>query len=242
MNESIDVRQPDRRLFAAVATLFTIIVVVGFGRTYYLRFAFAQPPLPSLLVHAHGLLMTAWVALFATQVWLIRARRVAVHRTLGALSVGLAIPMVLVGVGTAIAAARFGSSSTPPDVPPLAFLIVPLTDMVLFVGLYAAAILQRARPANHKRLMLLTALNFLPPALARIPLPWVQLAGPLVFFGVPAALAMGLLIYDTRRSGRVNVAFAAGALVLIASFPLRLALSGTDAWMRVATWLTSGAA
>ena len=44
----------------------------------------------------HGVLMTAWVALFAAQVWLISARRVRVHQRLGYAGIGLAALIVVV--------------------------------------------------------------------------------------------------------------------------------------------------
>jgi hypothetical protein len=90
--------------------------------------------------------------------------------------------------------------------------------------------------------MLLTVINFLPPALARIPLASIAAAGPLFFFGVPTALALGLVIYDTWRHRKLNRVFLAGALILVVSYPLRIIISGTDAWMRFAAWVTSWAA
>ena len=242
MNEPFDWRRSDRRIFLAAAILFPIIVLIGFGPTYYLRFAFDRPPVPSMLVHFHGLLMTTWVAFFITQVWLIRSKRAKVHMSLGMLGVALATLLIVVGFFTAAASAKYGSPSTPPGIPPLGFFAVPLFDLLLFAGLFGAAIFYRKRPANHKRLMLLTVLNFLPPAVARIPVEIFQTAGPLFFFGVPTVLAIGLLVYDTWRNRKLNVVFLVGALALIVSYPLRIILSVTDAWMSFAAWVTSWAA
>jgi hypothetical protein len=61
----------DRRLFTAAAIAFPFIVLAGFARTYYMRPFFIAAPIPGPIVHVHGLLMTVWVALFGTQVWLI---------------------------------------------------------------------------------------------------------------------------------------------------------------------------
>ena len=242
INEPFDWRRSDRRLFAAVALLFPIIVVIGFARTYYLKFAFDAPPLPSLLVHLHGLVMTLWVGFFIAQVWLIRSKRARVHMNLGLLGIALAILVLIIGFFTAAASAKYGSPSTPPGFPPLAFFAVPFFDLVVFVVLFGAAVYYRKRPANHKRLMLLTVLNFLPPAVARIPVAELQALGPLFFFGLPAVLAIGLIIYDTWRNRKLNFVFLVGSIILIASYPLRLMLAGTDAWITFATWLTSWAA
>jgi hypothetical protein len=239
--ETFDWRQSDRRLFAAVALIFPLIVLIGFARTYYLKAAFDTPPVPSLLVHVHGLVMTAWVFYFIAQVWLIRSKRARVHMKAGMLGIALAIVILVVGFFTA-AAAAFGSASAPPDIPPLSFMIVPMTDLVMFAGLFGAAIYYRKRPAHHKRLMLLTVINFLPPAIARIPIESLQTAGPLFFFGVPTVMIIGLLIYDTWRNRKLDRVFLVGSILLIASYPLRLMAMGTSGWMNFASWITTWAA
>ena len=241
-NEQFDWRQDDRRVYAVAAIMFLVIVFIGFARTYYLKFAFTTPPIPGLLVHFHGLLMTIWVGYFISQVWLIRSKNARVHMRAGTIGVGLAIAIIVVGFFTAASAAKFGSTSTPGGVPPLSFVAVPLFDLVMFAILFGGAIYYRKRPANHKRLMLLTVLNFLPPAIARIPLGPISATGPLFFFGVPTVLAIGFVTYDTWRNGKLNKIFLAGAILLVISYPLRLILSGTDAWIAFATWVTSWAA
>src|SRR4051812_32265033 len=100
VNEPIDWRQSDRRMFAAVALLFPLIVLIGFARTYYLKAAFGTPALPSPLVHVHGLLMTLWVVYFIAQVWLIRTKNARVHMRVGMFGIALASAMVLVGFFT----------------------------------------------------------------------------------------------------------------------------------------------
>lgn len=241
-NSQFDWRRSDRRLYAAAAVFFVLVVLLGFGRTYYFRFVMDGPAMPSMLVHVHGLIMTLWVTLFVAQVWLIRTKRAKVHMNLGMLGIALAIVVVVVGFFTGAAAAKNGSAASPAGIPPLAFFIVPFLDIVLFASFFAAAIYYRKRLADHKRLMLLTVINFLPPAVARIPVPALQAAGPLFFFGIPTLIAIGFLIYDTRRNGKLNKPFMIGAAILIASYPLRLMASETSAWMSFAAWITSWAA
>jgi hypothetical protein len=239
MTTSAAVRSFDRRLFAFSAVAFTLLVLVGFARTYYLKTYFGGPPLPSLLVHVHGLLMTMWVALFATQVWLISSRQVRVHQRLGSAGVGLAVLIVATGLLTAMRAGKYGSPATPPNIPVLVFMAVPLFDLLMFSVLFGAAVYYRKRPAAHKSLMLLTAINFLPPAVGRIPIAPLQNLGPIWFFGLPTVLVLICLAIDWRRRGQLNMVFLAGSALLIASYPVRLALMGTGAWMQFALWLTS---
>ena len=231
----------DRRLFLAAAIVFALINLLGFAQTYYLKGFFATPPLPSVVVHLHGLTMTAWIALFAAQVWLVRSKQIRVHQRLGYAGVALGVLVIVTGFFTAVRAAKFGSSSFPPGVSPLPFLVVPIFDLLMFVILFGAAIYYRKRAAAHKSLMLLTAVNFLPPAIARIPIGSLQALGPLWFFGLPTVLTLICLGLDTWRRGRLNGVFLAGALLLIASYVVRLAIMNTPQWLAIATWLTSWA-
>ena len=241
-NITFDWRRADRRVYLTAAIAFAVIVLAGFGRTYYFKMFTGTPPLPSMLVHIHGIVMTAWVALFAVQVWLIRTKKPKVHMSLGMLGIALAMLVIVVGFFTSASAAKFGSASAPPDVPPLAFFIVPFVDIIFFAVCFAAAIYYRTNLANHKRLMLLTAISFLPPAVARIPLEFVPKLGPILFMGVPAAMVIGFLIYDTWRHKKLNRVFLIGGTILVVSYPLRMIISGTGAWMSFATWVTSWAA
>lgn len=237
VNEGAARRLFDRRLFLAAAIAFPVIVLVGFGRTFYVRGFFDPPPLPSALVVVHGLVMTTWVALFLAQVSLIATHRVRAHQRLGYSSIGLAALLIATGVPVALRAAKYGSTSTPPGIPPLSFVAVPLFDLLMFALLFGGALYYRKRPRAHKALMLLTAANFLPPALARMPgaLP----LGPLWFFGVPAVLALVCLVLETRRYGTLNRVFLTGTILLVCSYPVRLTVMMTDAWLAFATFATS---
>ncbi len=237
VNDTATRREFERRFFLLVAILFPIVVLIGFGPTYYLKPLFNTPPIPRIIVHIHGFVMAAWVLLFIFQVYFIRSTRIKVHQRLGLLSIILAVAIVLTGLVAAVAAAKYGSSSTPPGAKPLEFLVVPFFDVVVFAVLFGAAVYYRRNAPNHKRLMLLTVLNFLPAAIARFPFGLTAAYGPLWFFGVPDLLAIIFVAVDTWRNGKLNKVFLAGAIFLIASHWLRLPLSTTSAWLSFASWL-----
>lgn len=226
----------DRRLYAWVAILVPIIVLAGFARTYYLKGFFDTPAIPGLLVHLHGLVMTSWVVLFAVQVWLVASRRVKVHQRLGVFGAILAVVIVLVGVATGIAGAARGASPGPP---PLQFLVVPLVDMFVFAVLVGTALYFRRRLNIHKRLMLVAAVNLLAPAIARIPLHFIETGGALAFFGLTDLCLLACVAVDTVRNRRLHPVFIWSLPLIIASQPLRLILSGTDLWLRFATALVA---
>jgi hypothetical protein len=229
----------DRYLYGAVAALFVLLVFIGFSRTYYLSFLLNGPPLPSMMVHLHGIVMSAWVLLFVVQVTLISQRQVRVHQRLGYISIGLAALIVVIGVRTALEAARHGSLSTPVGFSQPTFSAVPLGDLVLFVLFFGGAIYFRRIASRHKGLMLLTVANFLPPAVGRMPFAVVK-ANPVVFgLGVPAGLALIAVAFDAWKRRRLDWVLVAAALVLIASFPARIALMATPAWANASAWLAT---
>jgi hypothetical protein len=118
----------DRRFYTWAAVGTCIVVFAGFAKTYYLKGLFGTPELPALR-HVHGLVMTLWFGLFMIQARLVAVRLVDLHRRLGLFGALLAALVLVVGIVTAIDAAKRGSSPGPP---PLAFLAVPLGDMLGF--------------------------------------------------------------------------------------------------------------
>jgi len=240
INDTASRRAFERRFFLMIAILFPIVVLIGFAPTYYLKGLFNSPPVPRLIVHVHGFVMALWVVLFMAQVFLIRSMRIKTHQRLGLASVVLGLTIIVTGLITAVAATKYGSSSMPPGAKPLEFMIVPFGDILVFAVLFAAAVYYRRNAPNHKRLMLLTVLNFLPPAMARFPFGLTESFGPLWFFGVLDLLAVIFVIVDTWRNRKLNKVFLAGALFMIASHWLRLAVSSSPTWVNFATWMTGG--
>jgi hypothetical protein len=215
---------------AAVATVFA-----GFAKTYYLKSYFGSPALGPLL-HVHGVVFTSWLALFFTQTVLVAAYRIDVHRRLGIAGGVLAALVAAVGVVTAVVRAKQGAAP-PGGPPPLVFLAIPLTDILLFTSLVGAGLYFRRRGDTHKRLMLLATIAILPAAIARLPFELLK-AGPPAFFGLTDLFVAACIVYDLAARGRVHPATAWGGLVVVASQPLRLMVASTSAWLAVANWLT----
>jgi hypothetical protein len=225
-----------RGLYVTAALVVIALVFAGFARTYYLKLAFGTPALP-LLLHAHGLVMSAWFVLFLVQACLVARGNVRLHRQLGAAGSVLAAAVVIMGSTVAIHGARHGHA--PPGAAPLAFLIIPLGDMVVFTILVGLALWFRKRRDVHRRLMLLATIAIVTAAVARIPPP--DSPPPLAVvtgFSTTILCVLGCVAWDTLRHRRLHPAFGWGGALVIASWPLRLALSGSTAWLAVAGWLT----
>jgi len=227
-------RVNDRRLYKLAAILTPLIVLAGFARTYYLKPFFHTPDIPGRIVHLHGIVMTAWVVLFVTQISLVATRRTKVHQRLGILGSALAALVVIVGVLTALFAA---AREALPGPTALSFLIIPLGDMLIFAILIGLALYYRRKLDVHKRLMLLAAINLLTPAIARIPLGFIINGGPLAFFGLTDLCLLACVAFDTVKNRRLHPVFLWGSLFVIVMQPLRIVLAGTDVWIRFAAAL-----
>src|SRR5689334_4024086 len=102
-----------------VAIALGAAVVIGFMRTYYLRFLSGLPAM-TLLVHVHGVLCTAWLVLHFTQARLIAARNLRLHRKLGLITALVGVTVVVTGGMVSLSAAALGHA--PPGRDPVDFL------------------------------------------------------------------------------------------------------------------------
>ena len=230
----------DRMFYSGLAIVMALITFIGFAPTFYLRSAFGAPVSVTGLVTitpvvlAHGVVFTGWVLLFVVQTRLIASRNLALHRRLGVAGIVLAVTMVAAGLPTAVAAAQRGSA--PAGMEPLVFLVVPVFDLVLFIGFFTAAVLRRREKELHKRLMLLAYASILPAPTGR--LPGVILLGPAGVFGLAFLPVVAGAIYDKWSRGRVTPIYWWGIAILYLSIPGRLAVASTPAWLAFAEWAT----
>lgn len=229
-------RRRERVFYTGMSVAFVITVFAGFSRTYFLRPFFETRALIPLL-HLHGFVFTSWLALFLTQTTLVAARRTNIHRRLGIAGAVIAVLMIVIGTTTAIIRAKV--VDVPPGSPsPLAFLTIPLGDMLVFAIMVGSAFYFRRRTDVHKRLMLLATISILPAAVARLPFAFIQQVGPLAFFGLSDLFIVPLLLYDFVTRGRPHRATVLGGALIVLSHPLRLVIGNTHAWIAFATWLT----
>ena len=223
-------RRRGRRTFMLwIAGISVALVVAGFARTFYLRPLFLEIGLPSLAI-VHGIVMSLWVVVFVTQVWLVARGNVRWHRRLGVTGMVLA-PLVL-GLGVAMGIRAMRDGHTPvPQVTPQQFLAVPLFNIVAFAGLVGTGLALRKRREAHRRLMLLAMLCLLPPAIARIPqvLDVFRAGSLFLAIGAMTAIIVACAVRDARLHHRLHPAFVFGGTAAILALPLALIVSHT-AW------------
>ncbi len=238
------------RFYVYMAATCVGIAVIGFLPTYWVPMGRGTLDVAPI-THFHALFFYGWVLLFLKQTALAASGALPRHRELGVAGVALATGMFFIGLGTAISsiksldAAGFGDAAR-------AFSIVSVTAVALFAALFVTAVLNVKRPEIHKRVMLVATVSLLQAGIGRLfvlflapPRP-VGLTGvlspPPVFVTVMPGLVVDLLIvaamiHDRRTRGRVHQAYwIAGAAVLAVQL-LRVPLSTTGVWTRVAYWL-----
>ena len=225
-----------RRLYLGASFFFLALVFWTFARTFYLKSFFHTPHLPVLL-HIHGAVMTGWVVLLVAQTSLIAAHRVNWHRWLGVFGTIWAALVVLLGsITTLHAAAREVRGHTGFAAAQVTITTLDMLQMLFFAGFVTLAILQRRRPANHKRLMLLTIACMLPDALARLPVSFMTQATEAqlnmrIMIGLDVFI-LAIVGLDTLWRRRLHPVFAWGGLLFVGAFHLALYASQTPAWIK----------
>ena len=229
----------DRVFYTGMAIVMALTVFAGFAPTFYLRSLFGAPRTVSgavtltPLVCLHGFVYSAWVLLFVAQTALVARRRVALHRRMGIAGGALAACMVVLGVLTAIHAAARGSA--PSGIDPLAFMAIPLGDMILFSLFVGLALRWRRDKESHKRLMVLAYTSIIAAATARLPV--VIALGPMGFFGLSFLFVVAGIIHDLHSRRRVHPVYVWGGALLVASVPIRLLVAQWAAWRSIAQLL-----
>jgi hypothetical protein len=223
----------DHIFFPSMALLILAVVVYRFAQSYFLPgMVFAK--LPNALVHIHGALFVSWIFLLLIQNMLVAVRKVKWHMTLGILGVILPPLMVIFGVLTVFDSIR--RNGTP--IPPQLLIVGDFSELILFVGLIAWAMLVRRSPAAHKRLMILGTMAILGPAVNRWPFPdAIRLPGTIaVILGLPLLV----IAYDLWSTRRVHRTTAIGS-ALIFVFALSVVLvTNLPIWQPFIDWIRRG--
>ena len=238
-------RAAERRFYLGFVLVIFAAVLLGFGRTFFLRAWFPEwvelhaPKEPYFLLH--GVFAAAWFVTLIAQSSLITAGRVDLHRGLGTISMGLAAAVVVTGVAAAVIAARRPTGFIDIEAPPQVFLAIPLLGLLPYAAFVALAYAYRHNAQAHKRLMLLASLSIISAAVIRWPFDSMFLPSPVPGYAVSdlAALAflLPLLAWDLTTLKRVHPATLYGGLALIAIVPIIGFVSQTAAWYAFGDWV-----
>jgi hypothetical protein len=199
------------------AVVIAAVIFVGFAKNFYLRAWIGTRPI-SVMVHVHGIVMTAWVVLFLTQTFLIAKGRGDVHRKLGVLGAWLAAVVVMLGVYTIWQSILRQQLNVSIGSFALLFVAFDGLSLLLFGSLVAVALGLRRRPNDHKRLMLMASVALLPPAFGRLVAYFTRIGVFEIVLVLMCATVLSCVALDTIRHRRLNSTLAvSGGLVIAAN-------------------------
>lgn len=244
-------RESSRWFYVWMAGACALVAFGGFAPTYLVPVAAGNFDGPTLL-HLHGILFFSWTLLFVAQTTFAATGLFERHRALGLASISLATAMLFAGFMAATYTLEHWIG-TEYEAAARAATIVPVSAILTFSTLFAAAIANINRTEWHRRLMLCASISILPPAVARVLFVLFAHSGaarpglaPPPLNVVELALAPGLavdllvvvaIVRDWRARGRPHPAYLVGASYIIAMQVLRIPLSTTTFWYSTTDWL-----
>jgi hypothetical protein len=203
------------RFFLALSAVLALVVLTGFSRTLYLRSFFDVPDLPVSL-WIHGIALTSWFAGALVQATLISIRRTDLHRRAGWVFASSGLGVFATGLYVTLnLGPRLVQRGGNLDLQLARFSGVVWSDfaaLLSFAILLPAAIVLRRRPETHKRLMLLSSISVVQPALSRIwrwP-PFEGLNPAFLGLGTLLAFVLAIVLYDAISRRRVHAATLLG--------------------------------
>ena len=248
------------RFYLWMAVAMTATAFLGFVPTFWVPLAQGIPERIGVLA-IHAPLFFGWTLLLIYQAWLAVSGNVARHRDVGLIGASLATAMTIFGTLAAINAAQRAFAAGFADAGE-AFMIVPMSDMLVFAVLVPAAIVNMRRSDWHKRLMISATAVLLGAPIARPFIAYIVMGGHLPpfegtvgFAGLPGPPppVIGVLpptlvgdlfivagmVYDWRTRGKVHPAYLwAGGLALAVQL-LKIPFSASGLWHGIARWLIS---
>ena len=223
----------DDYYFTGMSVLILGIVLLGFGRTYFLAGAI-HAPLPSAIIHVHAVVYSFWILLLIVQTSLIATGKTAWHRKLGVIGAANACLMIVLGLAAAIDTQRRHTSI--PGVSPAMILAIQFAELTNFAFLVTKGIGARRDPQAHKRLMLLSTITLMGPAINRWPFA-VMLRFPPATGLVIDVLLLGLIAFDLVTRRKVHRVTIWGSLLIFFAVPCASAFSFLPFWRHFAEWI-----
>jgi hypothetical protein len=215
-------------------SLLLLIAFAGFFPSYFARIGDAR-----VLHHFHGIVATLWMLLLISQGWLMRQKKVALHRGAGKLSLVLVPLFAISGVMIVHDMLTRDSGFARTFGPHLAF--IDISSIAWFVFAWCMALHYRRNMALHARFMASTALPLLPPALSRMLAIFVPGVSSFdmalhLSFAVSELIVLALLLHD-RQLGKVRAPYLLLMALLLVQHASYLVSMQLAPWRAVVGWI-----
>jgi hypothetical protein len=223
--------------------VFFLFMLWGFWFTYFTNILQQE----NYRLHLHGAALILWCLMLIMQPYLVRAKKVAIHKKTGKLSY-LLVPLLLFSTIDLLRYRLPGKAAlTNSD---NFFIALVLNALLAFLILYGLAIYHKGKGTVHARYMLCTAFPMFTPITDRIiSIFFPSLLGyvptldgnpivPIYGFALADLLLLFLCIWDWRSHRRWNV-FPFALLLLIGYHISVLTFYKYPFWIKFCAWFTA---
>jgi len=225
------VRRTSRLSFHfGITVVLSFFVFAGFGMTYWFPMASGTLRPAPPVVHVHGWVLSAWMILLMTQSWLVNARNMALHRSLGMFGIALATAVLFMSTIITLLGLKGGVSRGAPAPDFLDAMYLSFMAILGFGTLFTLAMRHTRRPEVHRRLILFSILPLMPPGVNRFYMvPFGLTTIPVwPMYLTLDAIAAAILIQEWRSAGRIGRYSLIGAGWLLLQQALHMPVAHSD--------------
>lgn len=212
-----------------------LISIIAFWPTYYSVLFDSQ-----FYIHLHAFFAVLWFGMLIVQPYLIKTRRLDLHRLIGKFSYFIA-PMVVISV--LLLANNQLSLAADSFYPVQTFLLyLQISLSLMFTITYGLAVYYRNTKSIHSRFMVATSFTFIDPIFVRIIIayaPNLAQVSNWFTFGAINLILITLSIIDRNHRKAKWVYPSLLILYLIIEIPIFFDLTGLSLWQSFASWFGS---
>jgi hypothetical protein len=212
-----------------------LLSFIAFWPTYYAVFFSSE-----FYIHFHAAFAVLWFAMLIAQPYLIKSRRLDMHRFIGKASY-LVAPLVVISI---VLLANSRIKAVPESFYPIQtyILYLQISLAFMFALTYGFAVYYRQTKPIHARLMVATAFTFIDPIFARIlniVAPYITWNNQMITFMMVNLILITLSILDRKNRKAKWVYPSLLGLYLIVEIPIFFDLTSLTWWQAFAEWFAS---
>ena len=212
-----------------------LISFIAFWPTYYAIFFSSE-----FYIHFHAFFAVLWFGMLIIQPYLIKSRRLDLHRIIGRISYFIA-PLVVISI---ILLANSRIKLAPESFYPIQtyILYLQISLALIFAVTYGLAIYYRRTKPIHARFMVATSFTFIDPIFARIlniVAPTASWNNQMITFMLVNLILITLSILDRRHRKAKWVYPSLLVIYLVIELPIFFDLTSLAWWQSFAKWFAS---
>lgn len=220
--------------FFVIAIIGLFAVLIGFAKTFIFPVSNGSFSAPTV-VYIHGAFAFSWILLFIVQTSLINFKKYETHIFIGTfgvlIAIGTAVTMLPVGIYAANKELSQGLGETA-----ISGFLGVVTSTCTFSALVIFAIINRKKPAIHKRLILLSIIVVLWPAWFRFRHYFPSVPRPDIWFAVVLADSLIIIscIWDKLVNGKIHFVFKYVGIFIITEHIFEILTFDNETWRVIA--------